>query len=247
MDNTPFFILGSVRSGTTLLRDILRMHPRLECPEETHFFRWSDPFGTPRYQRHYIGSKLFQSHRELDGIENFEFHYTLKHTASRQSMMDWYGKTALERRDNIKGRWFDKTPQNVYGILLLSEMYPEAKFIHIHRNPLNVVASLMEGAVMPEHDMRAAINSWIEAVAIINQYKQLAPQRLWEVGYETLVDQPEEQVANMLEFLGEAADLIPSKAFKTHKEKNKYKNKLTEEQIAYVLGATEKYRNIYGY
>ena len=50
-DNTPFFVLGCVRSGTTLLRDILRQHPRLESPEETHFFRWSDPYGSPRYEK----------------------------------------------------------------------------------------------------------------------------------------------------------------------------------------------------
>ena len=56
-DNTPFFILGCVRSGTTLLRDILRIHPRLESPEETHFFRWADPYASPRYERNYVGVK----------------------------------------------------------------------------------------------------------------------------------------------------------------------------------------------
>ena len=42
----PFFVLGCVRSGTTMLRDALRMHPHLACPEETHFFRWGEPFGS---------------------------------------------------------------------------------------------------------------------------------------------------------------------------------------------------------
>ncbi|HNE26739.1 MAG TPA: sulfotransferase, partial [Pseudomonadales bacterium] len=64
LDNTPFFILGCVRSGTTLLRDILRIHPRLESPEETHFFRWADPYASPRYERNYVGVKLFKNHRD---------------------------------------------------------------------------------------------------------------------------------------------------------------------------------------
>ena len=71
MNNDPFFILGAPRSGTTLLRDFLRLHPRLACPEETHIFRWGDPFGTHMYERHYKGSQLFRKHREMDGVDNF--------------------------------------------------------------------------------------------------------------------------------------------------------------------------------
>ena len=72
-DNTPFFVLGCVRSGTTLLRDILKLHPRLESPEETHFFRWADPYGSPRYERNYVGVKLFKNHQEIDGVSESEF------------------------------------------------------------------------------------------------------------------------------------------------------------------------------
>jgi hypothetical protein len=161
--------------------------------------------------------------------------------------MDWYGSKVLANKDNTEGRWFDKTPQNTYGILLLSEMYPEAKFIHIHRNPLNVVASLLEGAVMPEHDLRGAINSWVEALAIVNQYKMLAPNRIIEVKYEDLVAGPTNSVEDILMFLGEDVSKMPFKSIKTHKEKNKYKKKLTADQIEKVLMTTEKYRSIYGY
>ena len=38
-DDRPLFIIGSVRSGTTLTRDLLRRVPDFICPEETHFFR----------------------------------------------------------------------------------------------------------------------------------------------------------------------------------------------------------------
>ena len=89
-DNTPFFLVGCVRSGTTLLRDLLRAHPRLECPEETHFFRWADPFGSARYRRMYVNSGLMKRHRELDGVDEYTFRYTLNVAKNRREMMEAY-------------------------------------------------------------------------------------------------------------------------------------------------------------
>ena len=40
-DGPPLFLVGCVRSGTTLTRDLLRRVPGVICPEETHFLRWS--------------------------------------------------------------------------------------------------------------------------------------------------------------------------------------------------------------
>ncbi|MCB1617022.1 MAG: sulfotransferase, partial [Pseudomonadales bacterium] len=139
VDNTPFFILGCVRSGTTMLRDILKEHPRLECPEETHFFRWADPYGSPRYERHYL-TQIFKDHRKLDKITNKKFHAMKDFSQNRKEISDGYGRAYLDAMNNPKGRWFDKTPQNIYGITMINYYYPTAKFIHIYRNPLNVVA-----------------------------------------------------------------------------------------------------------
>src|SRR6185369_78712 len=73
----PFFILGCVRSGTTMLRDVLRGHPNLACPEETHFFRWASPFGTPEYMKS-LDAPVLRKHREMDGITEAEFKAILK-------------------------------------------------------------------------------------------------------------------------------------------------------------------------
>lgn len=247
MNNEPFFILGAPRSGTTLLRDALRLHPRLECPEETHFFRWGDPFGTQMYFRHYQGSKLFNKHREMDGVDHFGFHYTMQHGASRKHLMDWYGKEYLKAMGNPEGRWFEKTPQNVYGILLLAESYPDAKFVHIHRHPLNVVSSLIEGVVMRKHDIAGAISSWNESAMILRQFRKIDQRRLLDVPYEEFTSDSGIWVTRILEFIGEDAAAVNFKKLKVHREKNKYKKVLTNEQIAVVLKATENYRADYGY
>lgn len=247
MKNDPFFIIGAPRSGTTILRDVLRLHPRLECPEETHFFRWTDPYRSPRYRQHYAHSKLFARHREIDGIKNFPFHVTLQKGISRGQMQDWYGREFLKVRGNPDGRWFDKTPQNVYGILLLSEYYPRARFIHLHRNPLNVVASLVEGKVMPPHDLLGAINWWLETMMIMRQYKACNAERVLDVSYEQFTDRAAEVTKSILQFIDEPDSAMPYDKIHVHREKNKYRQVLDDSEVEKVLKMTEAYRPEYGY
>ncbi len=243
----PFFLLGCVRSGTTLLRDLLRQHPRLECPEETHFFRWADPFGTDRYRRNYKNSELMRKHYQMDGFNDFEFHYLLNHATSRQDLMATYGEALLKNRQNPGGRWFDKTPQNIYGVLLIEDAWPRAHYVHIHRHPLNVVASLMEGAVMPVHDLSGAINYWNEAMAIAQRLRVLAGDRLLELSYESLTDDPKAIMAQLFSFLNEDATAWQGKPKRVHREKNKYRKKLSDAEVEDVLGRTAHYREAYGY
>ena len=248
-DNTPFFVLGCVRSGTTLLRDILKLHTRLESPEETHFFRWADPYASPRYERNYVGVKLFKNHQEIDGVSESEFHASRFFARNRRDISDFYGKFFLEAKNNVDGRWFDKTPQNVYGILLLGYMYPNAKFLHIYRNPLNVVSSLKEGRVMAKHEVKGGINYWLESMIMINEYKKIpgGKERFLEIKYEDLVSEPNPEVTKILEFINEDPALINFEKISTHKEKDKYKKILTEPEISYVKKLCEPFYTQYGY
>lgn len=248
-DNTPFFVLGCVRSGTTLLRDILKEYPRLESPEETHFFRWSDPYGSPRYNRHYLGTKLFHEHHQLDGVSEHEFVAALSFARNRKEMSEFYAKQFLAARGKPGARWFDKTPQNVYGLLLINYMYPQSKFVHIYRNPLNVVASLKEGKVMAKHDTKGAINYWLESMILINEYKKMpgAAEKFIEIKYESMTEDPKKYVSQILEFVGEDPALMDYRNVATHKEKDKYKKVLTQTEIEHVKRLTEPFYSMYGY
>jgi len=245
-ENTPFFILGSPRSGTTILRDLLRDHPRLKCPEETHFFRWSDPFASPKFISHYK-TKLFKEHRAIDGIGDMQFSVMMEALHSREHLAYDYGYYYLKGIGKPDARLYDKTPQNVYGIFLINAIYPEAKFIHIYRNPLNVVSSLKEGKVMPAHNLRGAINSWTESMMLLDQFKKFKPGLLLEICYEDMTDDPDPYLKKVLEFVGEDSKLLPSQKSKTHKEKNKYRDKLSEQEIQIILDKCEPYLSLYGY
>jgi len=52
MNPPPFFIVGCARSGTSLLRDLLRSHPRLSIPTESHFIpAFYHCYGNPQSAR----------------------------------------------------------------------------------------------------------------------------------------------------------------------------------------------------
>lgn len=240
-DNTPFFIVGAPRSGTTLLRNFLRLHPRLECPEETHFFRWADPYDSYRFKVPYRNEKLFFRHRELDGVEDQRFFDAMDSSFDKKALSEWYGSEYLQLRGNAGGRWFDKTPQNVYGVFLIRAHYPNARFIHIVRNPLNVVSSLVEGKVMPVQTLRSAINAWNESQLIMEQFALLAGSNLRTIMYEDLVRSPQETIASCLTFLNEDASLLDSAQIQTHDEQNKFEKLLNAEQITLVKEKTEPF------
>lgn len=253
----PFFIVGCARSGTSLLRNMLNLHPRLASPAETHLFRWAEPFGTTEYEKFYKKSKLFKQHRLEDGVTDWAFHYSLCKQPTRKGLMDWYGQEILRLNGKPGGRWFDKTPQNVYGLLLLSAAYPQAKFVHIVRNPLNVVVSLMKGEVLPPVELRGAINYWLESALLLSHYRQLAPDRLFEFRYEDLIEDPVAQLTGLLNALGEDPALFPFKKIagpglaktkvRTKKLKDDYSKYLSAEQIEQIVLATEPFMSSYGY
>jgi len=242
--DAPFFIVGCVRSGTTLLRDLLRLHPRLDCPEETHFFRWGDPFGTPRYSQIYSQNQVLKNQRKIDGIDDTLFHQILAGASSRRELAEAYAHAFL-RQSNGKRRWFDKSPQNVYGMLLISAVFPNARFIHIHRNPLNVAASLLAGRVMPVQPLTGAINYWFEAMAIVDQYKHAWPDRVLEISYERFTENPMDGMRRILAFVGESGPLPTWDPDRVHPEKNAYLHMLDDNQVREVIDSCQPYYTMY--
>ena len=245
--NHPFFILGCVRSGTTMLRNMLRFHPRLECPEETHFFRWSDPFRSPRFMHPYNNNKIIQKQQRMDGISEEEFSELVRISGSKKELAENYGQLYLEKQGNPDGRWFDKTPQNIYGILLISQMMPDAKFIHIYRNPLNVVASLFEGKVLSISDMAGATSYWNETMSIMEEYKKIGGDRVLEIAYERVTDKPRQAMREILDFLDEDPGQLELPKGFVHPEKDKYKRVLTREDIKEIKRRCMPFLKNYGY
>lgn len=242
-----FFILGSARSGTTLLRNILRSHPNLTCPEETHVFRWGEPFGSSDYEKVYKVAETLKYHRELDGISEEKFLSILNGSKDRGEFLTNYLEAFCEITNDTHLRCFDKTPQNVYGIPLIKAYFPNAKFIHIVRNPLNVITSLKLGHSFSPQTIRGALNFWKEAVLILNTLKPLWGNDIYEFRYEDLTENPEIEISKVLDFLGENIADMPSIPEGVHPALNAYLDVLTTSEIAEIRQELHELMDIYSY
>lgn len=230
-----------------MLRNLLRSVQGLYCPEETHFFRWGQPFGTPQYRRHYLKNKVLEHHRELDGISEVEVVNLFDRARSRREFTDGYLALYLEKQEApADARWFDKTPQNIFGLSLLAHDYPDSRFVHIYRNPLNVVASLKVGKVMSLPDPVAAANYWRESVVIAESFRAVNPDRMLSVSYEDLTHRPVTEVDAICDFVAvttpDSADLSGVKP-----EANQFEAVLDAETIRLVRSITESVVDEFGY
>lgn len=243
----PFFVLGCVRSGTTMLRDALRMHPNLACPEETHFFRWGEPYGTEAMSRSLSNNAVLKKHREIDGITEPEFSDLLRQCGSRGELYTRYMALYLQRKKPGATRWFDKTPQNVYGALLAASSMPRSRFIHIVRDPINVVASLRIGRIVKVENLTGACNYWNEAVQIVAGLKRAYPARVFELRYEDFVAEPESQLKLLLDFIGEPFDAAWFSQLNTRQIDHKDEGVLSDVEQTVVRRSCAQGRRRYGY
>jgi hypothetical protein len=243
----PFFIIGCVRSGTTMLRNLLRMHPNLAAPEETHFYRWTEPFGTEASLRQLANNRTLQRHRQIDGIAEAEFRELLKDAETRRDLMQRYMALYAARAKPAAGRWFDKTPQNVYGAAMLAADFPRSRFVHIVRNPLDVVLSLRAGELMHIESLLGAANYWRESVAILETLKRAVPQRLLEIRYEEFTADPRAGAARVLEFLREPFDPAFMDAFESQPKAYDHAGLLAEPERELLRRVCGRHAAAYGY
>lgn len=171
----PVFVVGPMRSGTTLLRLMLDAHPDLAIPEETGFMAGGSAvlripgwqYGDVWYER--VG---WQRH-ELVG-ELRAFYQAL------------FGRYAATQGAN---RWGDKTPLHVFHLEALAEVFPDARFIGIVRHPAAVVSSMV---TKWRREPGAAASYWQRAsTELVRAGRLLGDERFVLIRYEDLVFDPE--------------------------------------------------------
>jgi hypothetical protein len=156
-------------------------------------------------------------------------------------------KLFIERRKPTATRWFDKTPQNVYGAAMIAASMPHSRFVHIVRDPVNVVASLRIGKVMKIERLTGAVNYWREAIDIMATMRRATPRRVHELRYEDFMRDPETELRRLLEFLGEPYDAEWFKDFRFSESSHAESGVLKPEEVAQVERLTLVGRRRYGY
>jgi hypothetical protein len=203
---SPIFIVGCPRSGTTLLRNLLRSHPRLSFPPETHFIpQMYAAYGDPANERE--ARRLTAVLLQLRWVRRWKCDFdetALIACRSYAGIIDELFQTWLRKEG--KQRWGDKTPKNVLQMHTLAAIFPQARFIHVYRDGRDVARSLVSSPHGPENWFTAA-SQWRSLVETGRQAGAKLPEGMYtEVRYETLLNDLENTLQRLCEFLDERFD-----------------------------------------
>ena len=139
----PLFIIGSPRSGTTLLRLMLTCHRHIVVPPECGFALWldeeyaawtgeDDEEVTRRFVADVIRSRKFETWN-LSEAELLKFLRNRRPSSYAELVSSVYECFARRQNPGFT-RWGDKNNHYLHNIPRLKALYPLAFFIHIVRD-----------------------------------------------------------------------------------------------------------------
>ena len=209
----PVFVIGYKRSGTTVFRLMLNAHDELFIPTESEYIQRA-----PKV----LGKRVFQT-EDIDELLKNLPHGSFDLFMDRE-MMRPYLETALpgdvsvviaalyqacaEQLENPGARWGDKKPQHWQFVDGLTRWYPDAQFIHICRDPRDVIASIEQHlsdqvkgrGLLPAHIISAW--HWNYVIKQMQRASERLPEtRFTQVRYEDLMADTESELRRLCGFL----------------------------------------------
>ncbi|MBX2852835.1 MAG: sulfotransferase [Phycisphaeraceae bacterium] len=209
----PVFVVGYKRSGTTVFRLMLNAHDQLFIPTESEYIQRAPKM---------MGKGVFQK-EDIDGLLERLPHGSFDLFMDRE-MMRPYLESALpgdlsvviaalyqacaEQLEKQGARWGDKKPQHWQFIDGLTKWYPDAQFIHICRDPRDVIASIEQHLSeqvhgrgwLPAHVISAW--HWDHVIRQMQRQSHRLPEtRFTQVRYEDLMADTEGELRRLCGFL----------------------------------------------
>lgn len=176
------FIVGMPRSGTSLAEQILASHPAVFGAGELPF--WND------------AAALFDS--------------SASDASAEASMIGGFAQAYLRQLGELSPdarRVVDKMPANCVILGLIHAALPNARIIHMRRNPLDTCLSIyfqnFSIAYAYASDLEDLAHYYSDYLRLMAHWHAVLPEGLLlDVSYEDLVFQPEASIRRMLEFVG---------------------------------------------
>jgi hypothetical protein len=200
--SAPIFVVGTGRSGTTLLRCMLSAHPRIYITHEAEFYRIEALY--PRrasgrdFLDYYFHTGSFRwlktdPARVLAGLPDPlpRRNVHLAFTALMREKAAQYGRV----------RFGDKTPLHSRHVARIFSDYPDARVIYIVRDPRAAVVSLTQ---MPW----AAPSVYTNAIYCELDWRSIKKfdKRVMVVRLEDLIREPKPTMERILAHVGEPWD-----------------------------------------
>lgn len=188
------FIVGMFRSGTTLLERVLAGHPDVLDGGET--------------------SQLSACMRDATDCDSDQ--PVSPAIVARAPRADFAAVRArMQRFANWRGqgrRWLtEKLPSNFLSIGFILHALPEARILHMRRDPVDTCFSnlrtLFRGGAPYACDQEDLADYYLQYRRLMTHWHALAPGRILDVDYASFVDDPEEQAKRVMAHCG--LDYVP--------------------------------------
>lgn len=201
-DESPIFVIGTGRSGTTLLRQMLNAHPRIHLTHEAAFYSYARhaPAGcAPReWLERYFDTYSFAWLR----LDPEEIRRALPADLSWDRVALVYQAIMRARARRVgKARYGEKNPLDTHNLPAIFRDFPDARVVYIMRDPRPTVMSF--GRV-PFGTPSTLLNAFLCRA----QQQHIEPflDRILEVRLEDLSADPRRVLHAVLRYLGEPWD-----------------------------------------
>ena len=186
--NLPIFVLGMPRSGTTLTEQIIASHP--------------DVFGAGE-----LPDLLRVAHRKTDP-KTTSFPDNLRYL-DHPTLKAWgveYIASLKERAPSAK-HITDKMPANFFAVPLIHLALPNAKIIHVNRNPVDTCVScftrLFNRKQEHTYDLAELGRYYVDYARLMEHWRKVLPASAFlDIQYEDIVADQEAQARRLLEYCG---------------------------------------------
>ena len=176
-DKPLFFICGMFRSGSTLLEQMLASHAQVTAGGELSYFNQSLP---------------------ADATQPCD---TQQLYAIGEGYLD-YLKSNFPNAHYVT----DKRPDNWQYLGIIRALFPNARFINTGRHPLDNCLSLFfhqfAGSMSYHTRLLDIGHYYAQYIDFMNFWRDVAPENIYDLNYQSLTAAPQETLEPLLHFLG---------------------------------------------
>ncbi|WP_420432157.1 tetratricopeptide repeat-containing sulfotransferase family protein [Hyphobacterium sp.] len=185
---TPVFIVSLPRAGSTLVDRILSSHPEIASVGETEDFIVS-----------LLDEPALAAARDPVGLARLTPRIDLAAVGQRY-------RDTLTRRGHSQGVVIDKTPTNFLYAGLIAEALPEARIIHVDRQPMDAALATFKTLFRDRYHWSYDLTDIADYIAaknsLMTHWEAGWPEHILHVSYETVVRETETIAKQLVAFLG---------------------------------------------
>jgi hypothetical protein len=212
--DTPVFVIGAARSGTSILTWLIRRYLKISFGSESQFiirfYRRLPEYGDLRND-----AQLEQLIDDIAKERCFErwavrFGFMLDRRRVFEQLANGprgYPQVlnaifeALAHHHEMH-RWGDKTPEYNHDLPVLLSLFPNAQFVHIVRDGRDVALSSFRMPFGAGNAYRAAVDWRLAELRIAHFAASLSADQVSTIRYERMLSNPTQVFANLIDFLG---------------------------------------------